>query len=330
MGRAVRLTGAEAGILTATMDPLPPDAPATVVYYPPAEPTVARMVQAMLRELETVAVELFPAWLPGARAISAPSGLGIAAVRVVAREAAAGSEHFGPFLAELAVCGLRRNAEGLTKFPPEIRAAGLARVLKTAYRRDSAAFLVAVPAGFPAERALRSASQWLAHHGHLGVWLVGLSDPGERMATIGVRVPGQTEDTDLPETVKTPAGPVIIYPPLAGAPHPRSPSEHRLEQALVKLDWAAGRAWNQTYQSHPLVNPVRLDLWWPDERCVVEIDGPDHLKIWKYTQDRRRDNMLQRDGLTVLRFTDGDVMGDIDAVLADIKQLITSRRTENV
>lgn len=313
------------------MDPLPPDAPATVIYHPSAEPTVARMVEAMLRELETVAVELFPAWLPGASAISAPSGLGIAAVRAVAREAAAGSEHFGPFLTDLAVCGLRRSAgDGLTRFPPEIRAAGLARVLKAAYRRDAAAFLVAVPSGFPAERALRSASEWLAHHGHLGVWLAGLSDPGERIATVRVSVPGQVEDVGLPEAVKSPAGPVIVYPPLAGAPHPRSPSEHRLEEALVKLDWAAGRAWNQTYQSHPLVNPVRLDLWWRDERCVVEIDGPDHMNKWKYAQDRRRDNMLQRDGLTVLRFTDVQVMGDIDAVLADIKKLITSRRTENV
>ena len=74
------------------------------------------------------------------------------------------------------------------------------------------------------------------------------------------------------------------------------------------------------------MNPVRVDLLWKRERCIVEIDGDDHRSATKYADDRERDVMLQLNGYAVLRFTNTRVIEDIEKVLALIHQFLTSRR----
>lgn len=328
--RVVRLVGADAEAIVTSLESLPSGAPAVVTYYPHLEPTTSKVVDSILRELEATAIELFPSWLPAASEISGPGGVGVPAVRAVAKDVAATSHHFGPFLAELAEHGLRR-ANGMSRFPRETRAAGLMRVLKASYNRSSAAILVPVPENFPiaCQRALVSACEWVAQQGDVGVWLAGQLEAAERINSVVARQPNHLVslvDGDVPEAMRTPASPTVVYPPVVGKPHPGSPAERKLEDALAKRAWAAGRVWNQTYCSHPLVNPVRLDLWWRDERFVVEIDGPDHRSKWKFAEDHRRDVMLHGDGLAVLRFTNAQVLDDLDVVLAAIEQFIHTRR----
>jgi hypothetical protein len=102
--------------------------------------------------------------------------------------------------------------------------------------------------------------------------------------------------------------------------------ERAVERALEPLPWAAGRAWNQTYQARPLEPPVRLDLLWRTERCVIEFDGPEHLEPLRYEADRRRDRLLQQNGFAVVRFTNDHVGRDLAAVVSHIEQLVTARR----
>jgi very-short-patch-repair endonuclease len=120
--------------------------------------------------------------------------------------------------------------------------------------------------------------------------------------------------------------PAVGYPAVAGRPHPGSRSEQALEAALATYAWAAGRAWNQTYHPHPLATPIRVDLMWQRERCVVEIDGPDHRGAAKFADDRQRDVRLQLDGYAVLRFPDFQVLTDIDTVIRQIGQFLRGRR----
>jgi very-short-patch-repair endonuclease len=86
--------------------------------------------------------------------------------------------------------------------------------------------------------------------------------------------------------------------------------------------------WNHSYQSNALRNPVRLDLLWPAERCVVEIDGPEHCEPARFEADRRRDVQLQLDGYAVLRFTNARVRHDVEAVVDQIGKFIQARRRE--
>jgi hypothetical protein len=173
--------------------------------------------------------------------------------------------------------------------------------------------------------------EWLAQRARIGVWLAG--GPFSTVDWIScrqVRLPEPAASIaraiGAPRPSEQPAQPVITYPPVAGRPHPASRAERVVEGALALLPWAAGRAWNQTYQARPLESPVRLDLLWRAERCVVEFDGPEHLEPLRYEADRRRDRLLQQDGFAVVRFTNDQVARDLAAVVSHIEQLITARR----
>ena len=65
---------------------------------------------------------------------------------------------------------------------------------------------------------------------------------------------------------------------------------------------------------------------WPEHRCAVELDGPDHRGALKYADDRRRDNTLVLDGYAVLRFTNDEVIDDVARVLATIERLLSDRK----
>ena len=240
---------------------------------------------------------------------------------------------FGPFLADLAERALRCARSSSGQFSPEVRAAGLAKVIARSYDRSAAALLVEVPAdltGF-GEHALVAGCEWLAQRARLGVWLAGAPfSTVDWISCRQVRLPEPAATiaraAGAPRPSERPAQPVITYPPVAGRPHPASRAERVVEGALALLPWAAGRAWNQTYQYRPLESPVRLDLLWRAERCVVEFDGPEHLEPLRYEADRRRDRLLQQDGFAVVRFTNDQVARDLAAVVSQIEQLITARR----
>jgi very-short-patch-repair endonuclease len=287
----------------------------------------------MLDELERISAALFPLWLPGADRISGARGAGVPAVRSMAHALAARSEHFGPFLADLAERSLRGAPGGGTRFAQEVRAAGLARVVAASYRRPGSAILVEVPAGLVAadERALIAAVEWIAHHGGFAVWLIGAPPNAvDRVDTIAVELPDQIAAVGS-ECARWTAPPHALDRPMSflpptGSPHPGSLAEMALEKALAVHPWAAGRVWNQTYQSHPLANTFRLDLLWAAERLVVEIDGPDHCGAAKYAADRRRDVQLTIDGFTVVRFTNAHVLDDVRTVVSQLERLLGARR----
>ncbi|MGW2160254.1 DUF559 domain-containing protein [Nonomuraea sp. NPDC001699] len=339
IGRVVRLD-ADPDAVALALDPLPDDAPAVVTYFAAEERSVADLAASVLRELDKAAIALFPAWLPGAEGIEGPSGMNVAAVQALARGRASVTGHFGPFLAELARRALTGGPSGLA---PEVRAAGLVRVLADSFGRARLAILVRVPDGLgtAAREVLVAGCEWLAHRGRAGVWLAGAPLDDDRVRTVPVPLPaafdGAGETVPVPATfdgggnaVPVPAtadqAPAVAYPPVAGRPHPGSASERALEAALSSRAWAGGRAWNQTYRPGPLAVPIRVDLLWERERCVVEIDGPDHRAPAKFAADRQRDVLLQLDGYAVLRFSDGQVLTDMDTVVRQIGQFLRNRR----
>jgi hypothetical protein len=371
IGRVVRVAGASPAALALTLVLVPDDAPAIVMYRPRSAASTADVATAVLDELETVALGLFPAWLPAAEGIDGPGGAGVAAVRELAMRSAVSTAHFGPFLADLAERALRRAAVSHGRFAPKIRAAGLAKVIARSYHRPATAVLLEVPGGLTGggAQSLVAACEWLAHRGGLGVWLAGAELPTvDWLVTVPARLPdavaslerevvrrevvgrevvgrevvareivrrdgvrreGVRRDGVRREDAAAPPEPTlpsVLYPPLAGRPHPSSAAERLLEDALAPLPWAAGRAWNQTYHPHPLGMPVRLDLVWRRERCVVEVDGPEHCEPLRFEADRRRDARLQLDGYAVLRFTNAQVTHDLAVVVSQIERLLQARR----
>ncbi|MDI1462981.1 DUF559 domain-containing protein [Catellatospora sp. KI3] len=331
LGRVIRLRDAALDAVELSLRPLPAAAPAVVVYHPRPARTTAEQVGAVLAELDRVAVQLFPAWLPAAEPLDGPAGAALAAVRALAVELAATTGHFGPFLAELAERALRGGGPGTTRFAPEVRAAELAKVLAASYGRGGAAIVVEVPADLdqPAQRVLGAACEWLAAHGGFGVWLTGAPLPAaERIETVRFPLPEHVAEV----VAQTPAAPApvapagaVTYPPVEGRPDPNSTAEKALEAALAKAAWAVGRIWNRRFEAYP---HYIIDLQWRAERCAVEIDGPEHRGPRKFENDRRRDVLLQLDGFAVLRFTNNQVLTELDQVLSQLERYIRNKRND--
>lgn len=337
------LVGADPDLLSLSLDPLPDGAPAVVEFRPVASHDTHDYVEILLNELDKAALGLFPRWLPGAERLDGSHALSAAAVRALAGQMAAASSNFGPFLAELAERGLKtlagQAAASGSRRPAEVRAAGLVRVLAAAYGRTSAALLIHMPDGMSLgqQRALTASAEWLAHHARLSVWLVGAVGDTDRVRSVTVSPPADLRDLtdDVPGGASDAAGQAkipsfVAYPPLSGVPRWDSPAELALEKALARYEWSAGRHWNYTYLHHILAKPYRLDVFWPDEGLVVEVDGKDHRNRLKYADDRRRDVRLQLLGFDVLRFTNEQVLSDITIVLHEIRQILSQRRSNAV
>lgn len=317
--QVVRLAGVTAEELAVALDPPPDGVPVGIWYRPPAVGAAAMIVEDALAYLESVARQLFPVWLPRADRLGT-SDLDRRAVRVLARGRAAVSDHYGPFLADLADAALTgRDVRG--GHSPDVRAHGLFRVLADAYRTGRITLLIAA-ADTGDEDSCGIALRWLAAYGGFGVWLLG-----DVLCSVD-RFPTVNLPPAHPAGAPTGAAGRVAFPPLAGRPHPASPAEQALERALAPCAWARGRSWNQVHQPHPLARPIRVDLMWPDARCVVEVDGPDHRGAVKYADDRRRDNSLVMAGFTVLRFTNEDIADDLSRVVGMIEELVSAKRPE--
>ncbi|MEU8374617.1 DUF559 domain-containing protein [Micromonospora sp. NPDC048894] len=319
--RVVQIPGVPTGTVAATVTG-EPVGPAAVVLQPGPTRTAGSFVHAVLDELERVAVGLLPGWLPEAADLPRADPYGLAAVRAAAVARARGSAHSAAFLAHLATVALSGRRPPVDPFPPEIRCPGLTRVVAQGFGRPRANLLIEVPAGLdPAgEQAVVAGAEWLCHHGRVGVWLAGAPLRHEdRVVTVVL----------TREAADGQRGPVPTTPPaVVGRPHPGSATEALLEAALAGQSWSAGRIWNRYHQPHPLSPAVCLDLLWPDERCVVEIDGPEHCRPDRFEADRQRDVRLQLDGYAVLRFTNARINHDVGAVVHQIGTLIQARRRD--
>lgn len=71
-----------------------------------------------------------------------------------------------------------------------------------------------------------------------------------------------------------------------------------------------------------------VDFACPEHKLVVEIDGPSHTFDQRIERDQVRDQTLAALGWMVLRFTNEDVLNDLDDVCIHILRVIGVRRFE--
>ncbi|WP_260597719.1 endonuclease domain-containing protein [Sphingomonas endolithica] len=89
--------------------------------------------------------------------------------------------------------------------------------------------------------------------------------------------------------------------------------------AEAKL-WSALRGGSldgHKFRRQQRIGPFYGDLVCQAQRLVIEIDGDTHAQTELY--DAQRTAFLEREGYRVLRFTNGDVMGNVDGVAEVIR-----------
>lgn len=70
----------------------------------------------------------------------------------------------------------------------------------------------------------------------------------------------------------------------------------------------------QFYRQKPLGNYV-VDFYAPQANLVIELDGGQHFEPEQQHYDEERTVYLQKQGLSVLRFTNLDVLKNIEGVM---------------
>ena len=80
----------------------------------------------------------------------------------------------------------------------------------------------------------------------------------------------------------------------------------------------------QFYRQKPLGNYI-VDFYCPAANLVVEVDGGQHYTEEGKAKDKRRDDDLAGLGLKVLRFSNIDVLKEIEAVLQVIWENVESQ-----
>ncbi len=320
--RVTLLRGVSAWEVSSHLDPLPPDAPAFITVHIVDVRSQSQVVAYVLENLEIAARHLFPAWLPGAEYLDGPNRLDLLSARKFALDLAAQSDHFGPFISSMAESALL-DSPMAQRFIERTRAEGLRRLIADTFGRETVTVLIDVDCALTPEQhtQLIGASEWLAQQGGFEIWLAGLDNvTSDRVRAVGVSLhpPRRDEPAEDDQRVRIPA--------IAGQPHPGSEAEKKLERALVRCAWASGREWNQPFQPTPLHERMVVDLRWPSDKCVVEIDGDEHRQKIKFARDRARDVMLQVHGYAVLRFTNAQILDDVAAVVSAIESFIKNKR----
>ena len=134
--------------------------------------------------------------------------------------------------------------------------------------------------------------------------------------------------------VDLPANPAlrVTLGPILGRPHPGSDAEKLLHARITADDELRPLFhFNQTIKTASGASPC-VDLYWPDKRLVLEIDGQDHQRQSKFASDRRRDFDLVLHGYTVVRFTSYDVEVDPELTLEKLRKLVRfmNQKTESL
>jgi hypothetical protein len=104
-------------------------------------------------------------------------------------------------------------------------------------------------------------------------------------------------------------------------PASESPMESRLRMLLVLGGLPRPQAQTSLKDRHGLFLG-RPDLYYPERRLGLEYDGVGHRE--RLAEDNRRQNRLLSNGIQLLRFTAGDVLGTPDLVLAQVRTVLAT------
>ena len=77
------------------------------------------------------------------------------------------------------------------------------------------------------------------------------------------------------------------------------------------------------YRQKPIGSYI-VDFYAPAARLVVEVDGPQHQDATRAQNDAHRDESLKSQGLRVIRFTNLQVLNDLDSVVLVVAEALKS------
>ena len=75
------------------------------------------------------------------------------------------------------------------------------------------------------------------------------------------------------------------------------------------------------------IGPYIVDFYCSEKAVVIEVDGDVHGVADRMVQDQEREKALRSLGLRIIRYTNDDIMNNVEGVLADLSQRLLSGST---
>lgn len=75
------------------------------------------------------------------------------------------------------------------------------------------------------------------------------------------------------------------------------------------------------------IGPYIVDFYCPEQSLVIEVDGDSHADADQVVKDKQREQYLQSLGLRVIRYINDDIVKNLDGVLEDLAERLSSRST---
>lgn len=97
-----------------------------------------------------------------------------------------------------------------------------------------------------------------------------------------------------------------------------TPAERRLWRRLSARQTSGVR-----FNRQVKVGPFTIDLASRSARLAIELDGDSHA--YSVDEDAKRTAYLENRGYGVIRFSNADVLGDTEGVIAEIERVLAER-----
>jgi very-short-patch-repair endonuclease len=78
------------------------------------------------------------------------------------------------------------------------------------------------------------------------------------------------------------------------------------------------------FRRQQIIDEMIVDFFCPGKKLVVELDGPYHNDPLQRIKDTERDQELENLGFKVVRFTNDQIINDLDKVISQIIVLLNS------
>ena len=88
-----------------------------------------------------------------------------------------------------------------------------------------------------------------------------------------------------------------------------------------------GKGLNTSFKRQCVILDYIADFYSPSANLIIEVDGGYHQTDEQQTLDEIREEKLKKQGYRILRFTNEQVLFDIDRVLTKIKDMIENEKT---
>ena len=75
------------------------------------------------------------------------------------------------------------------------------------------------------------------------------------------------------------------------------------------------------------IGPYIVDFYCPEQSLVIEIDGDSHADADQMLKDQLRDGHFQSLGLRVIRYSNDDIVKNLDGVLEDLAEKLSPEST---